>query len=143
MRYLDLAPAVVILIGVLISALGAVWAAVKQNSAEQQLRAKSDEIAELNRQIAGSVTGGESFECLTFTPSGHSDRVAILFVHQGKYPLYDVVARVADLAKWDALPKGEASVTLGSFLAGDPRLQIGNVAPSLASILGEWPIPTN
>jgi len=50
------APAVLMLIGALISAAGAIWAAQQQTISEKELRQKSDEIAELNKQIASSIT---------------------------------------------------------------------------------------
>lgn len=65
-------PAILVLIGAVLSAVGGFWAASRQQRAaiaaaeqrsefERELRAKSDEIAALNRQIASSVTGGDSY----------------------------------------------------------------------------------
>jgi gas vesicle protein len=63
-----LGPASVIFIGVIISALGALWAARQQAKSAEALRNKSDEIAALNREIAQSIIGGDSFCYLSVSP---------------------------------------------------------------------------
>ena len=129
----DLAPAVVVLLGALLSASGAIWASVEQSRYQRELRAKSDEIAALNHRLAGLVTGGDSFGYLSLSTTTDPNAATLIFVQQGEYPLYDVAARVADLAHWDP-PK----VPLGSY---DTTLKVGNVANGTAMILGNWSLP--
>ena len=69
--YLTL-PTLLVLGGAILSAVGAFVVTVRQNQEklksasqraqfESELRSKSDEIASLNREIAASITGGDSF----------------------------------------------------------------------------------
>jgi hypothetical protein len=61
-----LGPAGLIFLGVLISAVGAFWAAIQQTDFERELRARSDRIAELSQDALHSVTGGDSFCYIQF-----------------------------------------------------------------------------
>jgi len=63
-------PAIVVLVGVLITAIGAFLSSSERTDFERELRKKSDEIAALNRQIAASVTGGDSFCYVQFGSLG-------------------------------------------------------------------------
>ena len=57
---------------------------------EKQLRAKADEIASLNKTIAGAVTGGDSFCYLSVMSNSPREPLRFVIVHLGKFPLYDV-----------------------------------------------------
>jgi len=111
-----------------------VWASVRQNQAERELRAKSEEIAELNRQIAGSVTGGNSFGRLVVTRPVAGDSATVVFSNEGRFPLYEVEARIANLDKFDSPQQTDS---LQDFLAGDTMLRIGTVPPNAVSLLDE------
>src|SRR5262245_49338891 len=105
-EYLSL-PMILLLLGAILSAAGAFIATYKQNREkaqsaiqraqfESELRAKSDEIAELNRTIAKSITGGDSY-CYLRLANLHSQGALLNLIHQGKYPLYDISIRIVDL----------------------------------------------
>ena len=134
-------PAVMIFVGVLISAVGAFWASQQQASFERNLREKSEEIARLNRELANSVIGGDSFCYLEILSLDSVTNGGILTVtHQGEYHLYDVHARIADLEKSDRLkenrPKGNLSLaTLDQI---NTYTSIGNLTPSSSLILREF-----
>jgi hypothetical protein len=135
-------PAIVIFIGVLISAAGALWASMQQTASEQTLRLKNKEIAELNRSIAHSITGGDSFCYLAFSlPDNEQSQSLITAVHKGEYPLYDVNIRIVDLDKFDAHVKGRENPTLEDFRKADTNLSVGNLAPNQAAMIGRWPLP--
>ncbi|HLA38048.1 MAG TPA: hypothetical protein VJZ02_06255 [Candidatus Brocadiales bacterium] len=129
-----ISPPVVIFIGAIIAATGAMWASSKQAQFERELRAKSDEIADLNRTIVASVTGGDSFCYLVFSlGDGTTNMPPLVLVHQGKYPLYDVGIRIVDLEKFDRV-KGEA-FTLDRMDKTDTLFSIGSVSPGQTCII--------
>ena len=133
-------PSALILLGAVLSAIGALWASVEQTRFERELRVKSDQLAELNREIADSVIGGDSFCYLTVASlSDQSNRGVLTVVHQGKYPLYDAHARVVDLQKFDAI---KDSPTLENILTAETSLSLGTLIKGHASMLGRWDLGT-
>ncbi len=98
-------PMILILLGAILSAIGAFVATYRQNedkvqSASQraqfetELRKKSEEITALNKTIAASVTGGDSFCYVEFIVG--SDRITPTITSHGKYPVYDVNIQMRD-----------------------------------------------
>jgi hypothetical protein len=135
-------PMILVLFGAILSAAGVFLATLRQNQEkaqsavqraqfESELRAKSDEIAKLNRTIAESITGGDSY---CYVQLGNASRRGALLaiIHQGAYPLYDVVVRIADLNDGNREPTLAA---LGRILT------IGNMPPGLASMQGTVTLP--
>lgn len=82
-------PAGIILLGVLLSALGAFWASRQQAQFERDLRKKSDEISVLNKEIANLVTGGDSFTFVYPVVEENSNDLVFHLIHQGEYPIFD------------------------------------------------------
>jgi hypothetical protein len=76
MKMLD-TPGWLMLLGALFSTVGAIWASQRQAASEAELRKKSEEITELNKQTAASVIGGDSFAC---RDSSFSMKVTIRFM---------------------------------------------------------------
>jgi hypothetical protein len=66
LKELLLGPPGLILLGVIISGIGAFWAAFQQVGVERELRLRSDKIAELSQNALNSVTGGDSFCYIQF-----------------------------------------------------------------------------
>jgi len=67
----------------------------------RQLREKSDKIAELNEKIAGLVTGGDSFCYFQIGSLNSATNVGMLMaISSGKYPLYEVAAKLSICRKW-------------------------------------------
>ena len=118
-------PTIVIFIGGIIAAIGAVWAAYDQNKSTEQLRQKNEEIARLNQETANAVTGGDSFCYLM--PLGNHPEMALL-IHNGKYPLYDVSVRIVDLDD-PALAKPTLSMLAAN------TINIGNVPANSSQVL--------
>jgi len=125
--------------GLLMSALGALWASGEQTESERELQSKNDEIARLNRRIACSITGGDSWCHVGFSlPEGHSNVAAMVLVHHGSYPLYDVGVRVVDLDKMDNLTEGkdpEDPLSLELIEKSETRIRVGNLSPGQALLL--------
>ena len=95
---------------------------------------KSGEIAEINKQIASSVTGGVSFAYIIpifFDPTHNSPMFTL--VHQGEYPLYDLTVRILDLATFDSLVRQHDSYS--DKLKDEVQSSVSNIAPNGQSML--------
>jgi len=118
-------PAGLIFLGAFLAALGALWASQQQVKFERDLRAKSDEIAGLNRDIKNQVTGGESFCYMMISSIDPKTNLGIpVVIHEGDYPLYDINARIVDLQKLRDIKDN----TFTSFMQTQTVLKIGNLA---------------
>lgn len=147
MKILDL-PMLLVLIGAVLSAVGAFWANYKQNQEkvqsaieraqfEKELRAKSDEIAGLNKQIAQSVTGGDSFCNVKFL-LGPTNTPMFLVIHDGEFPLYDVSIRMWDPNDYNNVPE---NVSFEELTKKDLNFNLGNLSPHQTRILGRIQLP--
>lgn len=80
---------------------------------ETQLRVKTEEIADLNRKIAATVTGGDTFPYLLVgRPGGNSQEADLMLLTDGDYPLYDVSVRIQDVDRF-------VSSVVNSFESGE------------------------
>lgn len=132
-------PATVTFAFAIVGAAGAFWSVMQGALWERELRKKSDEIAELNRRTAASVTGGDSWCYLALDgqlDDGNSG--TLVLVHQGEYPLYDVSIRIVDLDKFEQI---KGNLSLQALAHSDTILNPGNLSPNQASMLGAWEIP--
>jgi hypothetical protein len=120
-------PALVAFAGAVLVAVGGFW----QSNFNAEIREKNAEITRLQLEGANAITGGDSFcEMGLRVPDAKSAAIALpVFVHHGKYPLYDVSARIVDL---DELERRKQQ-----GLPIDPGLTLrpGNMTPSHAVIL--------
>ena len=103
----------------LIAAAGAFWVAIEQASWEHELQA--------------TVTGGDSWCYLTLGGlTGSGNRASVTVVHQGRYPLYDVSARIVDLDKFDLI---KSTVSWETLAQTETILTVGNLGPDKAMLL--------
>lgn len=136
-------PMVFVFLGALLSAVGGLFAAYRQNQEklrsavdraafEKELRAKSDEIAGLNRQISASIIGGDSY-CYVRLLLDKTDAAVAIVVHEGKYPLYDIKIRM-----WDPRDYAERALSYKDLIENNREYNFtpGNLAPSHVSVLG-------
>ncbi|HZE57850.1 MAG TPA: hypothetical protein VE031_08340 [Chthoniobacterales bacterium] len=130
-------PPGLILLAALLGAGGVFWADLQKNAAEKQVREKSDKIAALNEQIAGLVTGGDSFCYFVITSIDPSNTGRLLAINHGKFPLYEVAARIVDLQKFEAK---KDNLTLQNLFADDINVQVGSIAADLAGLQGSFPL---
>ena len=90
----------VVLVGAIITAFGGWLTFQTRLQFERELRAKSDEIAELNRRTTDWVTGGDSFCRISVgVGDGESDTVELRLLHVGEYPLYDLSITIFDWSR--------------------------------------------
>ena len=125
-------PTGLVFVAVILGAFGVFWQAAKESEAQRQLvvksieiTQKSEEIADLNKRIAGLVTGGDGFCYLWLANIDSKSNLAILCsFQQGKFPIYDVDARIVDLQQ---LKRKKPPFTFDNFLAGQIFLNLGTM----------------
>jgi hypothetical protein len=131
-------PSGLILIGAILCAFGALWTSYQQSRFERDLRLKSDEIVELQRNMIQSVIGGDSFCYITVVSINNQADVGILTViHQGDHPIYDINARIVDL---EQIEKNGDNVNLQIMQQAESSISIGNMIPNTASAFGSFPL---
>ncbi len=98
-------PPILIFIGLISSAAGAVFNAKSEARFEHQLRKKTEEIVRLSSNTLNVVTGGDSIGFFTsYSIDEQNDKIRLIFRHEkGKYPLYDVNVYIKDLEKLDEI----------------------------------------
>jgi hypothetical protein len=121
-------PALTVFAGALLVALGGFWASYRQSNFTAEIRAKNEEISRLQHEGTNTITGGDSFLEMGLLETGGGAMPA-MFIHHGKYPLYDVTARIVDLDA--SKPRGTAGYTQYS-------VNLGNIGPGQA--LGGKPV---
>jgi hypothetical protein len=105
---------------------------IQKNATERQLREKSD-------KIAGLVTGGDSFCYFQIGSLNSATNVGMLMaISSGKYPLYEVAARIVDLQKMEA-KKGQP-ITLQNGFTDDINVDVGSMAAGVAAMKGTFPL---
>jgi hypothetical protein len=131
------APAIAVWAGAVLVAFGTFWSSLRQSHFNIRLAQKNQEIAELQLESANMITGGNSFAYMgVMIPEPRSAATIVpVFAHKGKYPLYDVEARIVDLDEFRRLTE------LKDFLAASRALQgtsvkVGNLTPGFAATPG-------
>ena len=124
-------PTILIFIGALLAAIGAVWSNIDQTKYNEKLNEKNEEIARLSKEIVHSVTGGDTI-CYIMPISNQPDFGTLVSV--GNYPLYDLTARFTDLEEFEKNP--EKTITYDSLLRGDNILNLNELPPKSAKPLG-------
>lgn len=143
-EYLSL-PMVLVALGAILSATGGFIATYRQNhekvesalakaESEKELRLRSDEIAELNKKIAQSITGGDSYCYVSFV-LGLVDSPMMTLVHEGDFPSYDVSIRIWEPANYGNNPKAS---NIEDVMKKDININIGNMSPRMARLLGRY-----
>lgn len=109
---------------------------------QRQLLQQSATITELAHQAIHTATGGDSFACLYFTTSASDSllpdaREGVASIkHVGEYPLYDLDARVTDMALWTA-PSVGGPIELTLASGAGRKFSVGTLAPGLT----HWVLP--
>lgn len=128
-------PPGLILVGVVLSAIGAFWATQQQVKFERDLRTKSDEIAGLNREIANLFTGGDSLCYIAIANlDPNTNRGNLTLVHQGNYPTFDINARMVDLQKLKEIK----DYTLTNIKSAETTLRIGSLIKGTAMMFSPF-----
>jgi hypothetical protein len=111
---------------------------LRQSKFNSELRLKNDEIIRLQQENAGAITGGDSFaEMGIMVPDVATGALAQpIFIHHGRFPLYDVTARIVDVGEHQRLQAAKnytaasttllgTQINLGSLTAGFSRGPMG------------------
>jgi hypothetical protein len=148
--YLSL-PMILVLAGAILSAVGAYMATYRRNrekakaaweqaSFQRELREKSDQIAQLNQQIASTVTGGDSFAyCEIEQPDDARDEWSVVLKNYGRYPVYDIRVQIVDKTKlsvYNAEPSQRARLVISST----KNIPVGTLAPGQTAALEPFPV---
>jgi hypothetical protein len=135
-------PMVLIFLGAILGATGALWASIEQGKAQKEIKEKNEEIGRLNQQIASTITGGDSFCYVALNlPEEERNSAIMMLVHEGKYPLYDVHVRIVDVHKFDLI-KDKRPLFVEDIQKNETNVNVGNLAPSQARMLySAWPLP--
>ena len=99
-------------------------------SIEQRVEGAVTQLEETAKAVANYATGGESFCYVSAGVDKGSNKSMLAVVHEGKYPMYAVTARIVDLAKF------QAACQSGTPLASDIIKPIGDIAERQARVLG-------
>lgn len=135
-------PALITLLGALVTTGGAMWAALDQNRKDQELKGKAEEIASLNRRIADLVTG-ETNLSLSFQLGERQTAldavkwfVLIIVANEGDRVAYDVVINAVNVLEVESL-KSRVPESLAARLALESMFQktVGTVASKQAVAL--------
>lgn len=118
------------------------FCSIENAELNRQLAQKSDAISELNRQIASSIIGGDSF-CYLDLYELQSGSPFIMLIHMGEYPLYDLNIRIADLNVFEEeVRRAEGGpLTWHAFRKGDQLLRVGNLAKGNLTIKDDVRLP--
>lgn len=117
--------ALVVLIGILISAFGAYLAQHREKDVQAQLRF--------------SVTGGDGFPYLDVSVVGDKPPRATLVIHnQGKFPLYEIDVRMVELKEPSS---GERDSSTYGIEEANLGRDIGTLPPGGARVFDRWGLP--
>jgi hypothetical protein len=131
-RLWTFAPALVGFTGALLVAVGTIWASFRQSNFNAEIRDKNEEITRLQRESADAIIGGDSFCYMgLMIPDATALIARPMFVHHGRYPLYDVTARIVDVEEIKRL-KALKDPALMTALMGT-TVGIGNLTPGFSS----------
>lgn len=131
----QIGPITLILIGGLLSVAGAFWA---QNQNDQQQR----EIIRLNEQITNTVTGGDSYPLVSpvflARHGEQGDIRSFHLAHKGKFPVYDLEARITDIAKLQELTAKHGSYSMKDYMW---QIHVGTIGRGYEDTLMDVPSP--
>lgn len=96
-------------------------------SVETRLQSLVGNLETQTREITHHTTGGDSFCYFGVGVDGNT--ATWTAVHQGKYPLYNVGARIVDLSKF------HEAMNSGNPFAADTNVRIGDIAQNQASMM--------
>jgi hypothetical protein len=95
------------------------------SSVETRLQSLVEQLEMHAKEITHYTTGGDSYCYFGVGVNGNTATWTV--VHQGKYPLYNVGARIVDLSQF------QAAMNSGNPFAADTNLRIGDIGQSQAA----------
>ncbi len=144
---MEMDPSVAIFIGLILTAVGGFSATRLQNQHqieyEGQLRMRSDEIADLNREIAGRVTGGDGYCYFEISRAPKGDDLFLVLAPHGKYPLYDVEFRLVDVQLFEQIADDIEAGDFEKLSESEIKRHIGTLPPKQARMQGRLWLPSD
>jgi hypothetical protein len=121
-------PALIVLAGAFGVAIGTFWASWRQWNFNTVISEKNEEIIRLQRENVGVTTGGDSFCYMLLQVHDPATGLVVtpIFIHQGRFPLYDVAARVVDIDEMRKSIGANQAALLGT------TLRVGNLTPGFS-----------
>jgi hypothetical protein len=101
---------------------------------QNRLLQQSDIIIDLSKQNISTVTGGDSFCYVSFSPIPSQGVLVVMAVHKGKFPLHSVEVAIDDLRVSESAPLG-VLIQLPEY-----RFTIPELAPNTSKVLGNIPL---
>jgi len=117
----------------------------KQVKVENSLAAMENRLNDLlttleikTTDLINHISGGASFPWLQFGMlEADTGNGTLMVVHQGEHPLYDVVARMVDLNKFNLI---KDKLNFNNFRQADTTIEVGNMISGHVSMLGPWKV---
>lgn len=101
-------------------------------SIESRIRAATSELEAKSAHIVSHVIGGEAYCRLVLTTDFVPGQPStLMFLSCGKYPLYEVSARIVDLEAFNASVRKAVAEDLSS----ETRLELGTLVPGTAKLV--------
>jgi hypothetical protein len=156
-------PLTVVLVGVVITALGVVWAGVQQHRTDtdglkreaglqkelavrsDELARKSDQIAALNKELLNAMSGGEGYPKLLVL-GGAGGRIVFFLMNSGGHALTDVTANVLYISDAEAALKSNPTFDFFEARALEAqstrKIDVGTLLPSAPfALLPDFKLP--
>jgi hypothetical protein len=113
----------------LVVIVAGLWAGSDNARDAEVIQKKIEENAELTKENAAFITGGDSYGYFFISPWIKNDVVTAEFIPRGKYPLYGLTVKITDLTKWELLmDRGEPGELIISKCT--IRRPIGDISPN-------------
>ena len=132
------------LVLVVIFVAGVLAAASALVSQQREVRSALQFEREMREQAEvtlAAVTGGDSYCWIDFLRPFTEGTTRLTLAHHGKYPLYDVTARIVDLEASEEAFQGRSHLRYEELSLFQTTIDIGNISPVMdMPILDEWPI---
>lgn len=124
----------VVLIGLFLNALSNKHSSdaqeIERNRLERRFEAVLHKIEAETQETINYMSGGDSIAWIQICMLNHVTNQGTLVVnHQGKYPLYEVNARIVDLNRFQAL---QGQLNMQNIATTQINLNIGNLIPGLS-----------
>jgi len=114
------------------------------NSAlQERLLDQTKTIVDLSKESINTAIGGDSFGHIEVLRPWAPDSITPVFIHQGKYPLYGVIARFTDQEKWRKMSELPSRLSTSDLLSYFPERHIGDTTEIRALRLAPIPISNN
>jgi hypothetical protein len=128
LRFWPYAPALVVILGAFMAALGSCWQAVRQSNFNAEIRSKNEQIATLQQENIRILKGSDFFHFMVVLTPNNDGKFPLYSVNRSDLPVYDVYLNIrshVDLP-FDT-PEHQAEAM--HYMLNPDRVEIGTVPP--------------